>query len=65
MSALEQIAFDAAIAALTKLEPAIASAVSNLVTAALNPAKPPLTPLLKHLEALADAKALGLNPAKV
>lgn len=44
-------------------EPAIEAAVLNVFAA--HKAGAPLTPALKHLEALADAKLLGLDPAKV
>jgi hypothetical protein len=57
------LALRAALAALGRIEPALESAVENLVHSFVS--KKPLTPALKHLEAVADAKALGLNPAKV
>ena len=63
MTELEALALQGALAALRALEPAIATAVENLVAAFVS--KAPLTPALKHLEAVADAKALGLDPAKV
>jgi hypothetical protein len=53
----------AAIAALAKVAPEIATAVEALVTSAVN--KQPLTPALLHLEIVASAKALGLDSSKV
>jgi hypothetical protein len=44
-------------------EPAIEAAVANVFTA--HKAGASLTPALRHLEAVADAKLLGLNRAKV
>jgi hypothetical protein len=63
MTELEALALEAALAAVAKIAPELSTAVGNLVHAFV--AKAPLTPALKHLEAVADAKALGLNPAKV
>jgi len=53
----------AALAALAKIAPEIASAVETLVKNAVD--KQPLSQALLHLEIVASAKALGLNPAKV
>jgi hypothetical protein len=53
----------AAIAALAKVAPEIATAVEALVTSAVD--KQPLTPALLHLEIVASAKALGLDSSKV
>jgi hypothetical protein len=44
-------------------EPAIEAAIAHVFLARKSGA--PLTPALKHLEALADAKLLHLNPDKV
>lgn len=63
MTPLEVAALEAAAEALKKFAPEIAAAVVNLCTSFV--AQKPLTPALKHLEAVADAHALGLNPAKV
>lgn len=63
MTELEVLALQAALKALDALAPELSIAVGNLVHAFV--AKAPLTPALKHLQAVADAKALGLNPAKV
>jgi len=59
----EALALQAALSVLRAAEPAIAAAVSDLVQSIVG--KRPLTHAIKHLQAVVDAKALGLDPTKV
>ena len=63
MTGAEVVAAAELIVKAIEAEPAIEAAVVNLFTA--KRAGKPLTPALKHLQAVADAKLLGLDPAKV
>lgn len=63
MTEAETALLSIALAALRAVEPEIAQAVSGLVNSIVT--KSPATPAIKHLQAIADAKALGLNQGKV
>jgi hypothetical protein len=63
MTPEEEALLTAAVGELIKIGPEIAEAVETVIKNAAN--RQPLSPALLHLEIVAAAKALGLDPSKV